>query len=320
MAEVLAHLPGRQTVQEYGREYGTFRRGQYMLPHDRKEAERLDLMDTMIKKTRPPATRLTQVQKELLKKPASALGERVRILDLGCGTGVWMNQMADFLPDAEFVGVDIHYQGPELLPPNVGIRAPWDYEGPWALGEKSWDLIHLQLGLGSVSDWPGLYRKIRRHLIPGKGIFESVEIDFQPRCDDGTLKKGRLTDWWDLYIKGSYEAVNRRLHYDPNTGEMLKAAGFRERDIQHVVYRIPLNGYKHPGQEPESWWQVCMSSDNDGGCGLEAMSLFPLCHLHNWPTDHVRRLCNEAVAQAADPNVHAYNELHIWTARAPSED
>lgn len=294
--------------------------GQYMLPHDEKEAERLDMMNTMIRVTRPPGfTRLTQVPVEYLTKPATALDERIRILDLGCGTGVWMNELAQELPDAEIVGVDIHYQGPNSLLPNVAIRAPWDYEGPWALGERSWDLIHLQLGLGSVSDWLGLFRKALRHLVPGTGFFESVEIDFQPRCDDGTLKPGKLTDWWDLYIKGSYEAFNRRLHYEPTTGEMLIAAGFREQDIRHEVYKIPLNDWSKKNREAGAWWQICMSPgvNETGGFGLEAMSLAPLCRFSNWPPEHVKRLCGEAFAQAADSNVHAYNELHVWSARAP---
>jgi hypothetical protein len=42
-----------------------------------------------------------------------------------------------------------------------------------------------------------------------------------------------------------------------------------------------------------------------------------LCRFSNWPPEHVRRLCGEAFAQSADPNVHAYNELHIWSARSP---
>ncbi|KIX00798.1 uncharacterized protein Z518_09863 [Rhinocladiella mackenziei CBS 650.93] len=316
-------IPGRTTEHKYGREYGTFRRGQYLFPHDEKERDRLDVMHTMIKVARPMGMRYTHCPTNALSARPGPLGQRPRVLDLGCGTGIWMIEMASSFPAAEFVGVDIHNMGPPTLLPNIGIRAPWDYEGPWALGEKSWDIIRLQMGLGSVSDWPGLYSKILRHLTPGTGWFESIEIDFQPRCDDNTLRPGKLTEWWDSYIKGTYEAMNRRLAYDPGTGDLLRVIGFK--DIHHAVYRIPLND-AWPEDKAEKraalWWHVAMSPGHatTGGYGLEAMSLAALCGLNNWPVDHVKRLCNEALAQAADPNVHAYNNLHIWWARAGGED
>lgn len=293
-----------------------------MLPHDQRERDRLDMMNTMLKVARPAGNRFTHCPTGCLEKQSTPLGERPRILDLGCGTGIWMNEMAEQYPGAEFVGVDIHHMGPPSLPVNVAIRAPWDYEGPWALGERSWDQIRLQMGLGSVCDWPALYRKILTHLVPGTGWFESVELDFQPRCDDGSLMPGRLIDWWESYIRGQFAAVNRPFHYDPNTGDMLKAAGFAE--IHHAVYRIPLNEWSEDKAERRAgnWWRVVMSplEDNTGGAGLEAMSLLPLCKISSWSVEHVKRLCNEALKQADDPSVHAYNELHIWWARAPGDE
>jgi hypothetical protein len=176
------------------------------------------------------------------------------------------------------------------------------------------------MGLGSVFDWPSLYQKILTHLVPGSGWFESVEIDWQPRCDDGTLQQGILTDWWEVYLKPQFAAVNRRLDYDPSTGDMLRAAGFQ--DIQHAVYRLPM----HPWSDDRSehrvgiWWRTCMSSSagDNGNCfGLEAMSLAALCRINSWTVEHVKRLCNDALKQAMDPAVHAYNNLHVWWARAP---
>ncbi|KAJ9646871.1 hypothetical protein H2204_000563 [Knufia peltigerae] len=314
-------MPGRQAVQEYGRLYGTFRRGQYMLPHDRMEADRLDTMEEMISQCRPPGdSRFTSVNLEPMRKGAQPLEERVRILDLGCGSGIWMNKMARYLPNAEIVGLDLHYQAADFVPPNVSIRAPWDYEAPWALGEESWDMIHLQMGQGSVADWIGLYQKVIRHLVPGTGVFEQAEIDFEPRCDDGSLPPdARLVDWWHRYLKGSYDIIGRRITYEPNTGEMLKAVGFRADDINHQVYRIPLRPTDPDSSRLGALWQISMASGDDAAlhCGLEAMSLRPLCSLNGWPAEHVKRLCQEASQDAAHPAVNAYNNLHIWTARAP---
>jgi len=296
-------------------------RGQYLLPHDDTERDRLDVMHTMFKTARDVPTRLLNAPSQALRRPAGGFDERPRVLDLGCGTGIWMLEMAQEFPTAEFVGVDMHYMGPSTLLDNVLIRAPWDYEGPWALGEGSWDLIHLQMGLGSISDWPGLYRKILRHLVPGQGWFESVEIDWQPRCDDGTLLPGRLLQWWD-YLRDVFGALGRSLEYNERTGDALHAAGFK--DIQHVCYRLPTNGWSHSPAEHRSgmWWNIVMSQGHEstGGYGLEAMSLAALTRHCHWPPDHARRLCNEALQEASDPSVHTYNNLHIWWARAPYPD
>lgn len=292
-----------------------------MLPHDRMEADRLDNIEEVIELCRPPSeTRFTSVDLEPLRKAVQPLEERIRILDLGCGSGVWMNKMARHLPNAEIVGLDLHYQAADFVPPNVSIRAPWDFEAPWALGEESWDMIHLQMGLGSVADWMGLYGKVIRHLVPGTGVFEHVEIDFEPRCDDGSLApNARLADWWHRYLKGSYDIIGRRITYEPNTGEMLKAVGFREEDIKHEVYRIPLSPTATGPRQAGTLYQIAMSSGDESTltCGMEAMSLRPLCSLNGWPAEHVRRLCQEASHDAAHPSVDAYNRLHIWTARAP---
>ncbi|KAJ4508456.1 hypothetical protein HRR83_007393 [Exophiala dermatitidis] len=318
---------GYKVVYEFGREYGVYRRGQYMFPHDEREKIRLDMMNTMFKVLRPGGNHrlfnapVPGLEPEGKSSNRKKLPLRVapRILDLGCGTGIWMNEMAVEFPYAEFVGVDIHYMASKCHPENVSVRVPWDYESPWAMGERSWDLIHMQMGLGSVSDWPGLYRKVLKHLVPGYGWFEHVELDFEPRCDDGSLRPGKLTEWWHMYLKNFYASINRRLHYDPDTGELLLAAGFK--DIHHAVYRIPLNPWSDDRGEHRAalWWGQVMSRglEEDGGNGFEALSLAPLCRYNGWAQDHVERLCEEALDQACDPDCRVYNELHIWWARSP---
>lgn len=52
----------------------------------------------------------------------------------------------------------------DSIPPNLRFRIPRDFESPWFLGEDSWDMIHLRMGLGSVSSWPELYQKIFRYV------------------------------------------------------------------------------------------------------------------------------------------------------------
>lgn len=207
---------------------------------------------------------------------------------------------------------------PHILYPNLDFRCPTDYEGPWAMGENSFSMIHLQMGLGSVGNWPRLYDRVYKHLKPG-GYFEHVEIDFTPRCSDGTLQKGKFTDWWHLYVSPPYTAALRSITYNPDTGFLLQQRGFI--NIEHREYRIPTNGWSNDRAERVSgtWWEHAMGFGPDRGHGFEALSLAVLTRFQNWPIEHARQLCADAMAQASDPNVHAFNVLHVWWAQKPRD-
>lgn len=56
------------------------------------------------------------------------------------------------------------------IPGNLRFRVPRDYESPsWALGEDSFDLVHIRQACGSVSSWPELYQKVFRCVTQTKG-------------------------------------------------------------------------------------------------------------------------------------------------------
>ena len=151
---------------------------------------------------------------------------------------------------------------------------PRDYESHvWSLGEDSWDLIHVQQACGSVSSWPELYQKIyqyalhrpgnrayelsrltcSRHLKPGAGWIEQVEIDLEPRCDDGTLQRDSFLVQWYNYLADATYRAERPIGYQHNTRQMLQAAGFI--DIQETIVRAPLNGWpSDPHQKSIGRW------------------------------------------------------------------
>ena len=246
-------------------------------------------------------------------------GDRSRVLDIGCGTGIWLLDMAQRYKDTDFVGIDLNGIGPETLLANVEMRWPVDYEMPtWGIGEHSWDIIHLQMGLGSVINWNALYQRVLNHLRPGVGWFEQVEIDLTPRCDDGTLTDGALNLWYTRLVE-AFEASNRPIAYKPGTRQMLQEAGFT--DIKEEIFVLPLNGWPTERKDHRVglWYNIALSEghQNTGGFGLEAMSLAAFTRYFQWPVDHVRRLCSEALQQVSDTKVHAYNRLHVWSARSP---
>jgi ubiquinone/menaquinone biosynthesis C-methylase UbiE len=293
-------------------------RGQYLLPCDATERDRLDIMHQLFKVARGKERRLLNAPFQ--EATATTSPDNLRILDLGCGTGIWLLDMAEVYQDAECLGVDLNQMGPPVVLKNVTLRAGQDYEMPWSFGDHSWDLIHLQCALGSVSHWEQMYANILRHLKPGTGWYESVEIDMTPRCDDGSLgqRPGMLSQWYD-YIYQVYNVLSRPIAYNENTGADLERAGFV--DIRHERYLLPLNGWPLERKDHTAgmWYNIALSAGEDktGGYGMEAISLAPLTRVFHWPVEHARQLCEDALKQASDPTVHAYNWLHVWSARAP---
>ena len=298
------------------------------MPCDETERDRLDILHTMFTNVRNKKLLNAPFQ----QKPPNPGSPRSQVLDLGCGTGIWLLDMAQKYEDTDFVGVDIANMGPEHVLKNVSFLWPWDYQSPvWTLGEKSWDIIHLQQGLGSTwtapgehyGSWASLYTKVLDHLIPGTGWFEQVEIDLTPRCDDGSLPANSWLERWYTDLRNASASASRSIEYTSNIGRLLHEAGFT--DIREEVHQLPLNGHWATDQTTRKvglWYHTSLGEGHNktGGYGLEAMSLWPLTKFYNWPVSHVQRFCSDAYAEVSNPKIHAYHRLHVWSARAPFEN
>ncbi|KAI9682341.1 MAG: Secondary metabolism regulator lae1 [Caeruleum heppii] len=287
--------PNIPAVSEHGRLFHGYMRGVYMYPCDEQEKDRLDIFHKFF---------LVARDDMLHKAPLipNNLGQ-TRILDLGTGTGIWAIDMADKYPSAWVVGIDLANIQPERIPSNLRFRVPQDFESPWTLGESSFDLIHLRTGIGSVSSWPDLYQRVFEHLKPGYGSFEHVEIDLEPRCDDGTLPSSSpLVRWWQ-YVAEATQRVNKPLAYNPWTRHMLRQAGFV--DIQEQVIRAPLNSWPADQRMRDigRWYNLGLTE------GLEAFSLAPLTRVNRWHIDDVRRIVKDVKREMCNKRIHAYNNM-----------
>jgi SAM-dependent methyltransferase len=142
----------------------------YMLPCDEEERRRLDLMHAFFGVA---TQRMFSNQINL---------DRRRVLDLGCGTGIWSIELAPKFPGAQFVGVDIAKIQPTKLPLNLRFYAPVDIESDYSyrattptgsgrqnstvegwqdsLGPEPWDFIHVRGLKGAITNWPALYARI----------------------------------------------------------------------------------------------------------------------------------------------------------------
>ncbi|KAF2662629.1 LaeA-like protein [Lophiostoma macrostomum CBS 122681] len=277
----------------------------YMYPCDEPEKDRMDIYHKLFLVARRDNLHTAPV-------PLNANYGQPRILDLGCGTGIWAIDMADQYLHAEVLGMDLVNIQPEKIPPNLRFRVPRDYESLWSLGEESFDLIHLRLACGSVCSWPDLYQKIFAHLKPGQGWIEHVEIDLKPRCADQTLAPDSAVVRWYDYLADATQRVDRPIAYNPDTRQLLENAGFI--DIHEEVVRAPYNSWPNDPHQKEigRWYNLGLTE------GLEALSIAPFTRVNRWdPHEHVKPLIEAVRQQICNRKVHAYNNIHVWRARRP---
>ncbi|KAI8933804.1 Secondary metabolism regulator lae1, variant 3 [Plenodomus lindquistii] len=214
----------------------------------------------------------------------------------------------------QVLGLDLVNIQPEKIPPNLRFRVPRDYESPWLLGEDSWDLIHLRMACGSVTSWPELYQKIFTHLKPGTGYVEHVEIDMEPRCDDGSLPEDGMLKRWYGWLADATHRVARPIAYEHRTRQLLQQAGFI--DIQETVIRVPYNSWPNDPHQKDigRWYNLGITE------GLEALTFAPLTRVYQWDLNTVVRPILDGVRrEICNRKFHAYNNVHIWTARRPQQ-
>ncbi|KAL7620130.1 hypothetical protein AAE478_009123 [Parahypoxylon ruwenzoriense] len=149
-----------------------------------------------------------------------------KVLDVGCGTGIWAIDFADQFPGTEVIGVDISAQQTQWIPPNLRFEVD-DITQPWTYKENSFDYIHMRWLVGAIQDWPGLYREVYMTLKPG-GWFENKESSCIITSDDGTVFDGSALDQWGKVFVEAGKKCDRsfRVVEDAIQRKAMEEAGF----------------------------------------------------------------------------------------------
>ncbi|KAG8919091.1 hypothetical protein FRC01_001481, partial [Tulasnella sp. 417] len=140
-------------------------------------------------------------------------GQRLRVLDIGTGTGAWAIDVALQYPHVEVVGLD-------LAPVKLGSPIPANCTfilGDASAGLKSYgrfDVVHARAILQGVKDYAALFKDVSEVLSPG-GVFLTLEAEIgmydENRVPFGIQQEGASNFCWSHKMTLLYnEATKKR--------------------------------------------------------------------------------------------------------------
>ncbi|KAJ5467328.1 hypothetical protein N7475_005080 [Penicillium sp. IBT 31633x] len=282
---------------ENGRRYCSNRSGNYMMPNDEEEQDRMDITHHIW---------LMLLGGELHSAPITS---PQNILDLGTGTGIWAMDIAEKFPSAHVVGNDISPIQPTWVAPNIEFIVE-DFEGEWEYEKNHFDFIHARCLAGCVADWPGFISRIYDHLKPG-GYFESHESAVWARSDDGSLKEGSALMEWQQALNFAGEKTGRELNIYHKLKDWLIEAGFE--DVKLSVYALPFSPWpRDPHLKALGKFQAVQLQQ-----AIDSYSLRLYTQVLNWSSD-AAQIHNAVVKrELRDKKLHAYVQTVAVYGRKP---
>ncbi|UPX17159.1 uncharacterized protein EKO05_0007533 [Ascochyta rabiei] len=283
---------------ENGRRYHGYAEGEYLMPNDDVEMDRLDLQHH--------AFRLT-LDGQLYRAPIPK--DVQRVLDVGCGTGIWSIQFADEHPSAQVLGTDLSPIQPDQVPPNCEFLID-DCTKEWIF-HNLFDFIHTRAMVTSIKDWSRLFEQAYVNLKSG-GYIECQELTFPIKCMDPgvTADNSPLMQWSDLLfeaaVKNGLDATGPR-HF----ALKLRNVGFVGVNVK--TYKWPLGKWAKGARFKllgrfvyEDLWD-----------GLPSLSLGLFTRVLQWSREEVEVLLAECRQEMKRKDRHYYAEALFWYAQKP---
>ncbi|OQO01988.1 hypothetical protein B0A48_12461 [Cryoendolithus antarcticus] len=249
--EVHDGAPGRRvsTVSKHGRNYHSFLAGRVPYPCDEDARNAFGHIQWLIYSW-------YEGQRSMYQRPRPSnppipllVGmEHKKVVDMGCGSGLWPLAIAEGYPGIKVVGVDI--SGGQVEPrehfdvtflthdTDLSPRGPLDIEGDWRRIEDDQSYIRFAHLGHCIADWPSVLEKTFYKLEPEKGYIEIMDFDWSMRTD--AVHQLQPPSPALQFCSALDFAMHRRgtpLRLLDRTRQ-LESIGYDQ--IQHRIHRIPL--------------------------------------------------------------------------------
>lgn len=240
------------------------------------------------------------------------LGDNVqKVLDVGTGTGLWAIDFADDHPEANVIGTDISPIQPKWVPPNLKFEIE-DCTSEWTFHANEFDYVHIRYLVGSIVDWPALFKEAYNALKPGAWL-ESFEGSPHMISDDGSVaEKSAISQWGKFFEEGGRTLGRTFMVVD--TGIQRKAmeeAGFV--DIQEWEFKAPVGGWPRDKKLKEigHWAQTALESD------IEGYVLFIANVIVGWSREEILVYIAQLRREIRQSKNHTYFKLKAVWGRKP---
>ncbi|GME53029.1 Methyltransferase type 11 [Neofusicoccum parvum] len=282
---------------ENGRRYHSYKKGQYFLPNDEDEIERLDFCHHLF---------TLRIGGKLHLAPLS--NNIQDVLDLGTGTGIWAIEMGDEYPTAQVLGNDLSPIQPRFIPPNVRFEVD-DMEDDWTYTHQ-FDFIHTRYLQGSIKNWPKLVENCFRSLKPG-GWIELQDYVMQIYSHDGSVKPDSALIKWPAEILKGMEKLGLEGEPGKHLETWVRDAGFT--NIRHEIFPFPVGGWPKDKMLKEVGL-LNLANFNEG---ISPFSMRVLTHALGWTKEEVDALMAQVRTELKKKSIHPIHDFHVVYAQKP---
>ncbi|RSL84823.1 hypothetical protein CEP51_003664 [Fusarium floridanum] len=283
----------------YHRDIGN---AQYWGTNDEQQNESMDINHHVLTLVLDGALYLAPISKDIKKA-----------IDVGTGTGIWAIDFAEAFPETEVIGTDVSPIQPSWVPPNLRFEID-DCTQDWTFAPNSLDYIHMRWLVGSIVDWPQLFKEAYKCLKPG-GYIESHEALSRMDCDDGSIhEKSAMHQWGKFFVEGG-KKIGRSFTIveDGVQRKGMEEAGFV--NIEERNFKVPIGGWPHDPKQKEIGRYAQATLEQD----IEGYVLFMANTVEGWSKEEVEVYIRLLRRELHSGKMHPYYLQKVVWAQKPKE-
>ncbi|KAI1035395.1 hypothetical protein LB504_005937 [Fusarium proliferatum] len=208
--------------------------------------------------------------------------------------------------------LDINHHVLILMYNDKLVKAPLNDDiQEWTFKENSLDYVHMRFLVGSIIDWPGLFKQAYKCLKPG-GFIESHEASPCIGSDDNSVSEdSAMGQWGKIFMEGGRKLQRPFSVLEDNVQvESMKEAGFV--NIEEEEIKVPIGGWPEDPKLKEAgqYFQAAILQDVEG-------TLTFIANLLGWSKEEIHVFAARYRREIRSKKVHGYFRGKVVWAQKP---